>query len=363
MHRRRIAAVYTKSALFKSAQLAAATEAILLRCLAPRLYDDVFESRHTELLELSYSMSLDLVDAFIFGLSNGSKFLSKQEDIVQFLEHYEDRYCPESFWPQELPKLTRTLDMIGIRLLPKRTRASEEWMESYLMRMCQAAEASLLKDEKSAESADFPSVYACLKNAAFPGSGCLGTGPKQAELASELFDQMCLVLAYALYYLAQNPHAQHRLRQEIASAVPDFLHPAHSAGSNMIDQHLPPATSLDELPYLSAIICESLRMRPNSTPLPRITPDDTSVRLAGIDGIPPGVRVNAFQWFVHRDPSKWDRVDEWLPERWLDSNGKVLKGSGESQLWGFCSGPRMCAGSNLSQYRQSDHILTVGKQV
>ena len=97
-------------------------------------------------------------------------------------------------------------------------------------------------------------------------------------------------------------------------------------------------------------------MRPNSTPLPRITPTDASVRLAGIEGIPPGVRVNAFQWFVHRDPKKWDRVDEWIPERWLDGHGKLIKGSGESQLWGFCSGPRMCAGSNLSQFRQSPYL-------
>lgn len=136
-------------------------------------------------------------------------------------------------------------------------------------------------------------------------------------------------------------------------------HPLSSDSSNLQDQHLPSPATLDGLPYLSAVICESLRMRPNSTPLPRITPANSSVRLAGIEGIPPGVRVNAFQWFVHRDPKKWDLVDEWIPERWLDGNGKLLKGSGESQLWGFCSGPRMCAGSNLSQYRQLPHIDTL----
>lgn len=156
-----------------------------------------------------------------------------------------------------------------------------------------------------------------------------------------------LVLAYTLYYLSQKPTAQRRLREEIAFAAPEMYRPSSSNSSN-----LPSAATLDKLPYLSAIICESLRMRPNSTPLPRITPANASVRLAGIEGIPPGVRVNAFQWFVHRDPKKWDRVDEWIPERWLDGDGKLLKGSGESQLWGFCSGPRMCAGSNLSQYRQ-----------
>ena len=172
-----------------------------------------------------------------------------------------------------------------------------------------------------------------------------------------------LVLAYTLYFLSQKPTAQRRLREEIASAAPEMHHPPSSDSSNLQDQHLPSPATLDELPYLSAIICESLRMRPNSTPLPRITPANASVRLAGIDGIPPGTRVNAFQWFVHRDPKKWDRVDEWIPERWLDGDGRLLKGSGESQLWGFCSGPRMCAGSNLSQYRQLPHLDTLTDRV
>ena len=59
-------------------------------------------------------------------------------------------------------------------------------------------------------------------------------------------------------------------------------------------------------------------MRPNSTALPRITPQDRPVTLAGVEGIPPGTRVNTFQWFLHRDPEAWDLVEEWIPERWLD---------------------------------------------
>ncbi|KAL8950435.1 MAG: hypothetical protein Q9222_003529 [Ikaeria aurantiellina] len=227
------------------------------------------------------------------------------------------------------------------------------------MAMCQAAEAAMRKAEKSTweDSADYPTVYASVRNAVDHDSSHLDAQSKSSEVASELFDHMSssrevlgLVLAYTLYYVSQNPIAQHRLRQEIASATPEMQNLAGLDDSDLQDHNLPSAASLDQLPYLSAIICESLRMRPNSTPLPRITPAGSSVRLAGIEGIPPGVRVNAFQWFVHRDPKKWDRVDDWIPERWLDGDGKLLRGSGESQLWGFCSGPRMCAGSNLSQY-------------
>ena len=200
IHRRRIAAVYTKSALFKSAQLMAITEAIVLKCLIPRLNRDISNCHYTELLELSYSMSLDLVDAFLFGLSNGSKFLSKEEDILEFLEHYENRYCAESFWPQEMPLFTKILGGIGVNLLPKSARVSKEWMESWLLKMCQAAEAALLRaGQSSAEkSADHPTVYACLRNATHSSPECLNADLRQAKIASELFDQMCEYRSFPL---------------------------------------------------------------------------------------------------------------------------------------------------------------------
>ncbi|KAL8638751.1 MAG: hypothetical protein Q9228_004126 [Teloschistes exilis] len=325
-------------------------------------------SQPTELLELSHSMCLDLVNGHLFGLCNGSSFLKQEEDIKAFLEHYENRYCAESFWPQELPLLTRSLAKVGIRLLPETAVQSKKWIESWLMDMIRAADTSMQTSEKLVleDSENYPTVYASVKRAASHRSGQKDAESVQAEIASELFDHMSsarevlgLVLGYTLYYLAQNPAAQHRLLTEIVSVVPEMQHLSASLNPlNPQDRRLPSPATLDELPYLSAIINESLRMRPNSTPLPRITPADRCVTLAGIEGIPPGVRVNAFQWLVHRDPKKWDRVDEWIPERWLDGEGKLRKGNGESQMWGFCSGPRMCAGSNLSQYLMR-YILAV----
>lgn len=191
-HRRRIAAVYTKSALSKSPQLAAVTKTILLSGLVPRISHEALESQPTELLELSYSLCLDLVNAYLFGQSNGSNFLTQAEDIMPFLEHYENRYCGESFWPQELPRFTQCLAKIGVRLLPERASASKKWMESWMMAMCKAADGKMQKADRSTleNIADFPTVYASLKGAKDQDFSHLDAHSKQCEIASELFDHM-----------------------------------------------------------------------------------------------------------------------------------------------------------------------------
>lgn len=148
-----------------------------------------------------------------------------------------------------------------------------------------------------------------------------------------------LVQAYTLRFVAQNGAAQSRLRAE-------FL--ANQTAAPFSPQS---ATSLGGLPYLGAVISESFRLRPTGTPLPRITPANKTTKLGQYDDIPGGVRVNTYQWFLHRDPRIWSASEEWVPERWMKAEGK---GDGaEGVLWQFCSGPRMCVGNHLTDYCKS----------
>lgn len=160
-----------------------------------------------------------------------------------------------------------------------------------------------------------------------------------------------LVLGYAFWYIAQNPGAQQSIRGELTAHGIEIPRPNDFRDiAERNDRYT--SAKLDSLSYLRAVIDESLRMRPTSTPLPRITPPDKGSSVAGIDNIPPGTRINSFQWFVHRDPAKWDHVHEWRPERWLqrDSDKKTFR---EDVLWAFVSGPRTCLGNNLSYYSSS----------
>lgn len=166
-----------------------------------------------------------------------------------------------------------------------------------------------------------------------------------------------LVLGYTFWYIAQNPNAQKRIQAELDTHGINMMKPDHFTDKDPVTRKSR-AAELDSLPYLRAVIDESLRMRPTSTPLPRITPSDRTVSVADIENIPPGTRINAFQWFVHRDPSKWDRVHDWCPDRWLERAVGEKKGFGEDVLWAFASGPRACLGNNLTYYGTSLSIHT-----
>lgn len=159
-----------------------------------------------------------------------------------------------------------------------------------------------------------------------------------------------MVLSYAIYYIAQNPEQQARLQREVSHLG---LHLSQQNGADDFPAAATPQV-IESLSYLQAVINESLRMRPNSTPLPRITPKGKSVSISGVDDIPPGTRVNCFQWFLHRDPALWPEPDKWIPERWLDEETGLLKRAGElPPLWAFVTGPRSCVGAQLTYYCES----------
>ncbi|KJZ75319.1 hypothetical protein HIM_05245 [Hirsutella minnesotensis 3608] len=245
-------------------------------------------------------------------------------------------------------------------MLPKSHRQSTNFLENWLLELCDRAEVVRLSAARglSTDAGDIPSVYQLVKTGVDADMPNASHDTKRKKIASELFDQMSggrevlgLVLAYTIYYISQSPSAQERLRTELATLEPSMRQgPDASIGhcQNSADApRLPAPSSLDKLPYLSAILKESFRMRPTSTPLPRVTPRDRCVSLAGVDGIPPNTRVNVFQWFIHRNPENYNNADEWYPERWLEAESK----SGKSPLlWPFGGGSRMCVGVSLTQY-------------
>jgi cytochrome P450 len=99
--------------------------------------------------------------------------------------------------------------------------------------------------------------------------------------------------------------------------------------------------SLDELPYLDAVLKEGLRCFP---PIPMSQPRYVPEGGRTIDGhfIPAGTIVSAQAWSVHRlNEETYRDGNQFLPERWLD-NSKSLDMN--RLFFAFGLGARGCTG-------------------
>ena len=134
-------------------------------------------------------------------------------------------------------------------------------------------------------------------------------------------------LTVAMYHLAVQPKKMERLRAEIRSIMSDPHQPAN-------------LQQLEQLPYLTAVIKESLRLSNGvSTRLARVAPD-RSIYFRNWE-IPKGTPVGMTSTLIHQNPDIYPQPLEFIPERWLDP----IKGQRmEKYLVPFSRGSRQCAG-------------------
>ncbi|XP_058193840.1 cytochrome P450 736A117-like isoform X3 [Rhododendron vialii] len=98
---------------------------------------------------------------------------------------------------------------------------------------------------------------------------------------------------------------------------------------------------LDQMPYLKAVIKETLRLHP---PGPLILPRESTkdVQVMGYD-IAAGTRVLVNAWAIMRDPASWDVPEEFRPERFLNGCSIDFKGH-DFEFIPFGAGRRGCPG-------------------
>ncbi|KAF8246397.1 cytochrome P450 [Wilcoxina mikolae CBS 423.85] len=132
-----------------------------------------------------------------------------------------------------------------------------------------------------------------------------------------------------MYYLLTTPRVLELLEREIREAFEKF------------DEIV--VTSVTNLPYLTAVIKEGLRICPaNPCGWPRYSPGED------IDGfyIPEGTQVSTHPWTLCRSPVYFANPDEFRPERWDDSDPSNCDNKEASQP--FLLGPRQCPGQTMA---------------
>lgn len=118
-----------------------------------------------------------------------------------------------------------------------------------------------------------------------------------------------------------------RLRAEIAKVQPNPRHPA-------------PLRQLEQLPYLTAVIMEGLRIGTGvAQASPRVAPD-RSIWYKDWE-IPAGTPVGMSSPDVHFNGAIFPQPEKFDPERWMDREKRVQL---EKCLVPFSKGTRMCLG-------------------
>ncbi|KAL7105610.1 hypothetical protein ACP275_07G054300 [Erythranthe tilingii] len=150
------------------------------------------------------------------------------------------------------------------------------------------------------------------------------------DILIELMESSSVSLTWAMTALMKNPSAMKKVQEEIRSLV-------GSKGRVGEDD-------IEKLEYLRAVVMETMRLYP---PSPIAVPRETTEKCT-IDGyeIQPKTFVLVNLWAIGRDPKYWENAEEFLPERFLDSNIDV-KGHCFGLL-PFGSGRRMCPGITLA---------------
>ncbi|KAF4629164.1 hypothetical protein G7Y89_g8983 [Cudoniella acicularis] len=361
--KRMISNIYSKSNLQSSPAFARQAQVILYDRLLPAITSasTLQKSQNgIDVLDLWNATTLDFITAYLFGLKNGSNFLQNEPYRCHWMSLYHSRKT-HTFFPQELPRLTRFFKILGIHLVPTWVDDANQELEAWCKDRCDATSAYLAGTANNdPEIGNEPVVMNALlsgisKEEKSKGSdSVLSTETlkyPELSIASEMIDHLAaghetagITLTYLAWHLSQNLHLQDALRKELLTPSPNMDLSYHDQASSK--RSIPNAKELDALPLLHAVLMETLRLdaaipggQPRMTPFPSCT-------LSPFTDIPGGVRVGAQAYSVHRNETVYPSPGTWDYTRWMDEqNGThIADDEGIEQTDGYTCGP---AGNKL----------------
>ncbi|KAL6455926.1 hypothetical protein MHYP_G00357770 [Metynnis hypsauchen] len=139
-------------------------------------------------------------------------------------------------------------------------------------------------------------------------------------------------MSWTLYHLARNPEIQKHLYQEVVSMCPD--------------KQLPTTEDLTRMPYLKAIIKETLRLYPVVPGNGRLTLDNEVI----VDNywFPKGTQFHLCHYAASHDENEFPDPERFVPERWLRGVPSRSQHHPFSSI-PFGVGVRACVGKRVAE--------------
>ncbi|XP_039125664.1 cytochrome P450 93A3-like [Dioscorea cayenensis subsp. rotundata] len=145
-------------------------------------------------------------------------------------------------------------------------------------------------------------------------------------------DTSALTIEWALSELINNPSVLEKLREEIDTVV----------GKNRLISE----ADISSMPYLQAIVKETLRLHPTGPMTVRECTKDCEINGYNIQA---KTRLFVNIWAIGRDPDYWKEPLKFMPERFMEEgcNGIDVRGQ-HFHMLPFGSGRRVCPGASLA---------------
>ncbi|WOK92851.1 geraniol 8-hydroxylase-like [Canna indica] len=278
------------------------------------------EGKPVEVRDLAFTTAFAVMTSILWGVSPDDKEMSREfREVVDGIEQIMAVPNVSDFFPalaaldlqglaSRMKVLHERYDTLVEKFVEKRSRGGR----SFFQQMREVLERG---DEP--ESLTMDNVKALLLD-------LIGGGT----------DTTSTTIEWAMTHLMVKPHMLKRVVDELDAAVGR-------------DKRAVEEDDLPNLPYLLAVIKETLRLHPVLPLLLPYCPSSTCT--VGGFCIPKGSKVFVNVWAIHRDPLLWEDPLEFKPERFLNPNNKYdFKGTNFSYL-PFGTGRRICVGILLAE--------------
>ncbi|XP_053400359.1 steroid 17-alpha-hydroxylase/17,20 lyase-like isoform X2 [Mercenaria mercenaria] len=275
-----------------------------------------------------------IVVNIITGLCYGGKYEFKDKEVQYILETGDEftEKLGAGTWEDIFPPLRH---VYKTALFKDVEAITDQLMERFIRKKFKEAESTFSK-ENIRHFTD--NLILARMEAEEEDGGEAAKGLDEDHLVQTLgdiffagIDTSRFTLRFALLHMVAFPDIQEKVQEEIDNAV----------GRD----RLPGVGDRPNLGYTEAVLHESMRLSSVvPTGIAHVASRDTEV--SGYR-IPKGTNVVINHWGLHHDPNAWDDVDRFIPERYLDENGKL--GPKPKSWLPFSAGTRVCLGEFVAK--------------
>jgi cytochrome P450 len=297
-----------------------------------------------DLQPLFYNLSLDVMSEMLYGYSVHSQDPSERVDLPELpgyappdRENIGMHMDAGKAWIETRGALWKYRWLLPVKQFNKHCEAIHKYAEWFVQLRLARGDKYLSGLQHWSGEPD-SDRYVLLNELAKVTSDPVDLRSQTLNVLSAGRDTTAALLGWIVYFLARHPKAWKTLRDEVLAHFGPY-----SPGPNNIEFR----EVRDSLPYMNAVINESLRMAPVVPLNDRISLRDTTLpRGGGVDMsnpifVPKGTQILIPTYALGQRPDLWGYdADRFRPERWME-DGKRKFGF---EFVPFGGGVRQCLG-------------------